>query len=167
MSVHDAVLEHRKRVVRVIERSDNKRQACRDAGIHHSTFYRWRKAALADTGPAVGGQRRSWSDQMIESRIVAAALAYPALGPLRVADQLAVDGIIVSASKVWRTLVTHRINTRQLRYLLTVTPWTLAQRGIHGRVGLPLYALHPLISPSKPALAGPPDKGISSAPSPF
>lgn len=118
MSVHDAVREHRKRVVRLIERSDNKRQACRDAGIHHSTFYRWRRAALADIGPAGGGQRRSWSDQMIESRIVATALAYPALGPLRVADQLATNGIIVSASKVWRTLVAHRINTRQLRYLL-------------------------------------------------
>jgi transposase InsO family protein len=57
----------------------------------------------------------------LEARIVAAALAYPALGPVRVADQLATDGIAVSASKVWRTLVKHRLNTRQLRYGLLTT----------------------------------------------
>lgn len=118
MSVHDAVFEHRRRLVGVIERSSNRRQACRDAGIHHSTFYRWRRDLVA---PPSGSRRLSWREQHIEQRIIAAALAYPAHGPQRLADQLGTDELTVSASMVWRTLRRHRLNTRRLRYsLLTV-----------------------------------------------
>ena len=118
MSVNDAVVEHRKRLVRLIERSPNKRQACREVGIHHSTFYRWRNQTLGEVRTRSGGRRVSWSEQMIESRIVAAALAYPSLGPRAVADVLARDQIMVSPSKVWRTLRRHRLNTKTLRYVL-------------------------------------------------
>jgi transposase InsO family protein len=118
MSVNDAVNEYRKRLVRVIERSPNKRAACREAGIHHSTFYRWRKVTVAESQVPRVGRRLSWTEQMIESRIVAAALAYPALGPQGVADELANDELMVSPSKVWRTLRRHRLNTKALRYLL-------------------------------------------------
>lgn len=119
MSVHDAVSEYRSRLVALIERSPNKRRACREAGIHHSTFYRWRNRS---SGFEPNRRRAgSWAQSQLEARIVATALAYPGLGPQRVADQLATEGITVSASKVWRTLVKHRLNTRQLRYgLLTV-----------------------------------------------
>lgn len=121
MSVHDAVIEYRKRVVRVIEASGNKRAACRVAGIHHSTFYRWRKQVVGEVVVSVSSRSRSWSDTMVEERIVACALAYPAFGPQRVADELSRDGMVVSASRVWRTLVRHRLNTRQLRYVLLQT----------------------------------------------
>lgn len=53
---------------------------------------------------------------MVVRRIVAHTLAYPALGAQRIADELGQQGLAVSASKVWRTQVKHRINTRQLRY---------------------------------------------------
>ncbi len=116
MSVHDAVSVYRSRLVAMIESSGNIRRACREAGIHHSTFYRWRN----ETSPPVSraARRLSWSESRLEARIVAAALAYPALGPLRVCDQLADDGVMVSASKVWRVLCRHRLNTRRLRYSL-------------------------------------------------
>lgn len=117
MSVHDAVLVQRERLVGLIDRSPNRRAACREVGIHHSTYYRWRRqlARQQKVGPYGG---RSWRTRYVEQRIVAVALAFPALGPVGVSEELADQGIGVSASMVWRTLVRHRLNTRQLRYQL-------------------------------------------------
>ncbi len=115
MSVNDAVSDYRRRLVAVIERSPNKRASCRDAGIHPSTFYRWRNRIdqpESDLGVV------SWAQSFLVRRIVGAALASPDAGPQHVADLLAQDGVTVSASKVWRTLGRHRLNTRQLRYAL-------------------------------------------------
>ncbi len=114
MSVDDGVFEYRKRLVAVIELSVNKRAACRQAGIHPSTFYRWRHALSNPKRP----RSVSWADSYLEERIVGAALASPAAGPQRVADQLAAAGVVISPSRVWRTLRRHRLNTRQLRYAL-------------------------------------------------
>jgi len=111
MSVDDAVVEYRMRLVGVIEASPNRRAACAAAGIHPSVFYRWRKAPP----PVKAG---SWAARQVEERIVAQALATPAAGPQAVAARLGVQGIGVTASKVWRTLRRHRLNTRQLRYAL-------------------------------------------------
>jgi transposase InsO family protein len=112
MSVHDGHVEYRMRLVAVIEASENKRAACAEAGIHPSSFYRWRN----HPGPVV--RRVSWADQRLVERIVATAVAYPSAGPRTVADRLCDEGLAVSASKVWRTLVKHRLNTRALRYSL-------------------------------------------------
>ncbi len=112
MSVHDAVSEYRLRLVAVIEASENKRAACVQAGIHHSTFYRWRNQ------PGGHQRRVSWLERHVGERIVAAALAHPGDGPQRVADRLGDQGVVVSPSKVWRTLVKHRLNTKALRYQL-------------------------------------------------
>ena len=112
MSVHDGHVEYRMRLVAVIEASGNKRAACAAAGIHPSSFYRWRN----HPGPVV--RRISWAEQRLVERIVATALAYPAAGPRTVADRLSDEGLVVSASKVWRTLAKHRLNTRVLRYAL-------------------------------------------------
>ena len=112
MSVHDAVSGYRVRLVAVIEASENKRAACVAAGIHHSTFYRWRKHPAGNSSPV------SWLERRLVEQIVAVALAHPGDGPRRLVDHLAGQGVAVSASKVWRTLVKHRLNTRTLRYQL-------------------------------------------------
>jgi transposase InsO family protein len=113
MSVYDAVLEQRRKLVAVIEASPNRRLACAQAGIHPSTFYRWRREP-APTVPRPLGFARSW----LESQVVAMALAHPAAGPLRVTDLLAAQGLVVGPSRVWRILGRHRLNTRALRYRL-------------------------------------------------
>jgi transposase InsO family protein len=116
MSVHDAVVVYRRRVVAVVEMSSNRRAACRQLGIHHSTFYRWRnKVADPDAGRQL---RRRWTDQHLEEEIVSFVLGHPGFGPRRVADELALRQVTVSPSRVWRVMVKHRINTRQLRYQL-------------------------------------------------
>lgn len=117
MKVHDAVVLYRRRVVELVEGSENRRAACRQLGIHHSTFYRWRNK-VDDPDPSPPKRSRSWTDQILERRIVAISLANPALGPQRIADELGIQGVAVSASRVWRTMRKHRINTRTLRYQL-------------------------------------------------
>jgi transposase InsO family protein len=93
----------------VIEASDNKRAACAQAGIHPSTFYRWRDRP-DPKGPVLTFQQR-----YVEEQVVAAALAFAALGPRPIADRLQKNGTTVSASTVWRILGRHRLNTRRLR----------------------------------------------------
>jgi len=112
MSVNDDVVGYRMRLVAVIDAAENKRAACAAAGVHPSTFYRWRKHPEPRTAP------RSWQQQHVEQKVVAAALAAPQLGPVPLRDRLIGDGVMVSASTVWRILVRHRLNTRRLRYQL-------------------------------------------------
>ncbi len=126
MSVHDAVLSHQRQLVSLIERSDNKRAACRQAGIHHSTFYRWRARVLRE--PTVEIPRRRWRDLHTDSQVVAIALSHPGWGPQRLAWELArTSAVELSASTVWRILRHHRLNTRRLRYaLMTHRPLLVA-----------------------------------------
>ena len=96
MSVHDGLVAYRRQVMSLIEASSNKRLACRQAGIHHSTFYRWRHAEQRRVagGSAAGLRAMSWVDRVVEERIIAAALAKPGLGPVMVAYELADAGVL-------------------------------------------------------------------------
>jgi transposase InsO family protein len=112
MSVQDGVVGYRKQIVALIEASPNRLAACVEAGIHHSTFYRWRKAPQPVRDPG------SWSDQLLARQIVGAALADPSAGPQRLVDQLEDRGVVTNHSRVWRVLKRHRLNTKELRYAL-------------------------------------------------
>lgn len=122
MSVHDAVLSHQRKLVALIDRAPNKRAACRQAGIHHSTYYRWRAKARSQT--PVGIPRRRWRDLRTDAAVVAMALAHPGLGPIQLAKELADHGEVeMSPSTVWRILCHHRLNTARLRYdLMALRP---------------------------------------------
>ena len=114
MTVHSAGKDYRRQIVALIESSPNKRAACAAAGIHPSTFYRWRKRIDLTAGPAGG----SWLQRRLETQVVAMALANPAAGPRRLVDLLAATGVSSNPSRVWRVLKRHRLNTRRLRYAL-------------------------------------------------
>lgn len=116
MSVHDAVDAGAKRLVDVIGASGNIRRACAAAGIHHSTYYRW-KHRLEYREPDLV-RRVPWMVQKLEADVVAFALANPGYGPQRISDELTLRGIMLGPSRVWRILGRHRLNTRQLRYQL-------------------------------------------------
>lgn len=113
---------HRMRLMRVIESAESVVAGCRLVDVHPSTYYAWRKQFLAE-GPQglvpVGFRSRALSPWRVrlEAQVVATALANPPWGPRRLFGELVAQGIEVgSESQVWRILVRHRINTRQLRY---------------------------------------------------
>lgn len=101
-------------------------QACRDFGIHRSTYYRWRPRvkqwgvdALRPRErrkPQMPNQVPAW----MEERIVAFALGFPGFGPRRIAAELHRQpwGVVVSPSGVWRVLRRHGVSTRLKRLSL-------------------------------------------------
>jgi transposase InsO family protein len=101
--------------------------ACRNFGIHRSTYYRW-KAQVDRHGLEVLRPRERRRPKMpnqlsplVEERIVAFALGHPGLGPRRIAAELARPkwgGLPVSHNGVWRCLCRHGLSTRRKRLSL-------------------------------------------------
>lgn len=109
------------RLMGVIEAASTVREGCRLAGVHPSTYYRWRQrvAVHGPDGlmPAEGRRRRSPERVQLETEVVALALANPPWGPRRLFFELQLRGIPVgSSSTVWRILVAHGLNTRRARW---------------------------------------------------
>jgi transposase InsO family protein len=103
------------------------RQACRQMGVHHSTYYRW-KAKVDRFGLEALRIRERRRPRMpneigphLEGRIIAFALGHPGFGPRRVCAELAREkwgGIRISEHGVWRVLRRVGLNTRSRRLAL-------------------------------------------------
>jgi transposase InsO family protein len=103
------------------------RPACRAMGVHHSTYYRW-KRRVDRWGLEALRVRERRRPRMpnelgphLEQRILAFALAQPGLGPKRISAELAREkwgGLGISANGVWRVLRRHGLNTRTRRLAL-------------------------------------------------
>lgn len=102
-------------------------RACREFGVHRSTYYRWRPKVLQwgidalrpreRRLPRMPNQVAPWT----EDRVVAFALGYPGFGPKRIAAELAQErwgGVMVSPNGVWRILRRHGLSTRRKRLSL-------------------------------------------------
>lgn len=127
MTVDDALFRFRLRVFALAEVMGSVRGACRAMGVHHSTFYRWKKDVerygLDALRPRERRQPRmpNATPVLVEQRVLAFAIANPGFGPARVSAELARDkwgGIVVSANGVWRILSRHGLNTRAKRLSL-------------------------------------------------
>lgn len=102
-------------------------QACRDFGVHRSTYYRW-KPRVKQWGVDALRPRERRKPQMpnqvppwVEERVVAFALGFPGFGPRRIAAELGRErwqGLVISANGVWRILRRHGISTRLKRLSL-------------------------------------------------
>lgn len=97
--------------------------ACREAGVARSLYYQLRSRYLRYGSDALHPRHRRGRpgrppalDAQIERRILAEALAQPAWGPQRISDQLALRGIHVAPSTVYRALRRHQIGTRSQRF---------------------------------------------------
>ena len=103
------------------------RAACRTMGVHHSTYYRW-KRRVDRWGLEALRVRERRRPRMpnelgphLEQRILAFSLARPGLGPKRISAELRRErwgGLRVSANGVWRVLRRHGLNTRTKRLAL-------------------------------------------------
>jgi transposase InsO family protein len=103
------------------------RPACRQMGVHHSTYYRWKpqveRSGLEMLRPRERRRPRMPNQipAMVEERIVAFALGHAGLGPKRIAARLRRPewgGIEVSPNGVWKVLRRHGLNTRAKRLAL-------------------------------------------------
>lgn len=123
MTLEDRVHVLRLRLFRRAEELGNVAAACREAGISRSAYYQLRTRfrrygpdGLHPTHRTGRPGRPPELDAAIERRILAEALAQPAWGPQRIADQLAMRGIQVAPSTIYRALRRHGLGTRQQRF---------------------------------------------------
>ena len=103
------------------------RPACRAMGIHHSTYYRWKRAVdrWGLEALRVRERRRPRMPNQIgphlEQRVIAFCLGNPGLGPRRISAELRREkwgGIRISEHGVWRVLRRFNLNTRAKRLAL-------------------------------------------------
>jgi IS30 family transposase len=123
MTLEEKVHLQRLRLFRRAEELGNVSEACREAGIARSLYYqlrdRYRKYGADGLHPKHRRGRPGRPpvlDAQIERRLVAEALSQPAWGPQRISDQLAMRGIQVAPSTVYRALKRHRLGTRSQRF---------------------------------------------------
>ena len=100
------------------------RPACRAMGVHHSTYYRW-KRKVDRWGLEALRVRERRRPRMpnelgphLEQRILAFSLAHPGFGPRRISAELAREkwgGLRISPNGVYRVLLRHGLNTRAKR----------------------------------------------------
>lgn len=102
----------------------NVSKACRIMGDHRDTFYEVRRAFQVGGVAALVEQRRGPRGPHpnrvapeIEAQILAHALAFPTHGPQRVANELRLQGVEVSASGVRGVWLRHDLETRVKRLL--------------------------------------------------
>jgi transposase InsO family protein len=123
----DVLYRFRLRALALAGELGNVRAACRALGIHHSTFYRWKRLAdrhgleLLRPRERRGPQMPNQTSPMIEQRILAFSLAYPGYGPARIAAELSRDkwgAISISPNGVWGVLRRHGRSTRARRLAL-------------------------------------------------
>ena len=95
MTPDDQLYRFRQRAIALAQELGSVRAACRAMGIHHSTYYRWKKQAerfgLEMLRPRERRQPRlpNATSPIVEQRVVAFALGHPGFGPARIAAELA------------------------------------------------------------------------------
>jgi transposase InsO family protein len=127
LSTDDVIHRFRLRVFALAKELGNVRAACRQMGIHPSTYYRWARnvetwglEALRPRErrrPRMPNQLPEW----VEHRILAFSLANPGLGPRRISAELARErwgALRVSPNGIWRCLSRHGLGHRRARLAL-------------------------------------------------
>ena len=123
----DVLFNFRLRLIDVAREQRNVSEACRIFGIHRSTYYRW-KGMVERSGLEMLRPRERRPPRMpnqlspvIETRVLAFAIAHPGLGPRRISATLAQErwgAIAVSPNGVWRVLRRHGLSRRMSRLSL-------------------------------------------------
>lgn len=136
MTLEDRVHALRLRLFRRAEELGNVSAACREAGISRSAYYQLRERFRRYGADGLHPRHRRGRpgrppelDAVVERKVLAEALSQPGWGPQRISDQLAMRGICVAASTVYRALRRHGLGTRQQRF-------GLLERHSASRVGL-------------------------------
>ena len=123
MTLEDSVHAFRLRLFRRAEELGNVSAACREFGVSRSLYYQLRPRYRRYGTDGLHPKKRRGKpgrppelDAQVERRILAEALSQPAWGPQRISDQLAMRGIRVAPSTVYRALRRQGLGTRSQRF---------------------------------------------------
>ncbi len=103
---------------------DNVSKACQSMGYSRQQFYEIRRnfqtfgaQGLLDRLPGAKGPHPNRVEEAVESAILDYSLRYPSHGPLKVAQQLVLQGVQVSSGGVRGVWSRHQLSTRHERLL--------------------------------------------------
>lgn len=122
MTLEDKVHAFRLHLFRRAQELGNVSAACQELGVSRSLYYQLRKRFLRYGPDGLHPKRRRGRpgrppqlDAVVERQVIALALSWPSFGPQQLSDQLAMRGIEVARSTVYRALRRHGLGTRRER----------------------------------------------------
>jgi hypothetical protein len=134
MSTHPTVIKHKVGLLRLAEELGNVSQACKVMGYSRDTFYRYRQAvdeggveALIDKSRRKPNLRNRTAPE-IEEAIVTLAVEEPALGQVRVSNELRKRGLTISPAGVRGVWQRHELETFKKR--LVALERKVAEEGV-------------------------------------
>lgn len=121
MTINDKIISNKLGLLNLAEELGNVSKACKVMGFSRDTFYRYKDAvesggveSLLDMNRRVPN-RKNRVDERTESAVVAMAIDNPALGQVRVSNELRKAGIFISAGGVRSVWLRHDLQTMKQR----------------------------------------------------
>ncbi|MDC7218200.1 MAG: helix-turn-helix domain-containing protein, partial [Spirochaetales bacterium] len=135
MTVNDKIISTKLGLLNLAEELGNVSKACKVMGFSRDTFYRYKEAmetggveALLDSSRRVPNHKNR-VDERTETAAVALAIDNPALGQVRVSNELRKAGVFVSPGGVRSIWLRHGLETMKKRLLaLTESTGSLQRR---------------------------------------
>lgn len=123
MTAKQKLAQKRLTLLQVAEKLGNVSKACRLHGVSRSQFYEYKRSfqehgweGLIDKAPIPGPHPQELGGET-KARILALSLEHPTFGQQRIADQLRLEGVSVSASSVRNLWVKEDLESRYKRLL--------------------------------------------------
>ena len=123
MTAEQKLAQNRLTLLQLAEKLGNVSKVCRMHKVSRSQFYEYKRAfqelgfeGLIDRPPIPGAHPNELSED-IRRRVVELSLRHPTFGQQRIADQLHLEGVLVSASSVRNIWIKEDMETRYKRLL--------------------------------------------------
>lgn len=123
MTAEQKLAQKRLTLLQLAEKLGNVSKACRLHKVSRSQFYEYKRSfqeygieGLVDKPPIPASHPKTLPEN-IKNRVIELSLAHPAFGQQRIADQLALEGLVVCATTVRNVWLKDGIETKYKRLL--------------------------------------------------
>lgn len=123
MTAEQKIARNRMTLLQLAERLRNVSEACRRRGISRSQFYEYKRAfqekgldGLKDQLP-IPKSFPNETSQDVREKVIAMSIEHPAWGPMKVSDNLRLEGVSVSPSTVRNLWLKEGLETKYKRIL--------------------------------------------------